>query len=395
MHTAIQFGAGNIGRGFMGQLFFEAGYQTVFVEKNDEIVHLISERAGYPLRLLDAYSKKEIDLAIHNVDALDFGDATQIAIGFADAEVAGTAVGVENLESIAPLIALGVRNRMETSNGPIDIYLCENSYAAASTLKSAVLDPLSRAEKQWTEENVGFVGTAVARMVPTSRDRFKNIDPLFVVADSYHKLPFDQKATRAALPPIEGLVPASNFKAEVERKLFTHNLGHAVLGYVGYLKGYSYVHEALLDPDLGQLFDGALSETAAALTKKYPQDIDREEHQKTLADVRVRFSNPLIMDTVQRVSRDPLRKLAPEDRLIGSANMCLSNGVFPSNIACACGAALCYDYPDDPGALRLQHIISTEGVEKALQQVAGIEADSELGAKILGAYQELRNRHRR
>ena len=389
MKVALQFGAGNIGRGFMGQLFFEAGYHTVFVEHNRQVVDLITTRGRYTLRLLDAYTKHETDMTIDEIEALGTDQSAEVADVFARAVVVGTAVGVENLKAIAPLIAAGIRKRRKENAGPVDIYLCENSYAAHIALKESVFALLGDTERGWAEANIGFAGTSVARMVPAPSDRFKGIDPLFVAADSYHKLPFDGKAVRAPQPPIEGMAPVSNFRAEVERKLFTHNLGHAALGYIGFLKGYSYVHEPFEDPYLSAIFTGALEETAQALIKMYPRDLDAQEHREILKDVCIRFSNPMIMDTVTRVARDPLRKLGPEDRLIGSAKLCLAHEVFPQNIGFICGAAYCYDYPEDPAAMKLQALITELGMEETLRKVSGVDPVSRLGKTIIASYREL------
>jgi mannitol-1-phosphate 5-dehydrogenase len=350
---------------------------------------LINQRGRYPLRLLDAYTKKEIDMAITGIEALGTDQAAPVAEAFARAEVVGTAVGVENLKAIAPLMAAGIRARRRRKPAPVDVYLCENSYGAARALEEAVFAQLEKADRSWAEGHVGFAGTSVARMVPAPSDRFKGLDPLFVVADSYHQLPFDGKAVRAPQPPIEGMAPVSNFRAEVERKLFTHNLGHAALGYIGYLKGYSYVHEPFDDEYLSGIFTGALEETAQALVKMYPLDLDPGKHREILKDVRIRFSNPMIQDTVTRVARDPLRKLGPEDRLIGSARLCLAHDVFPEYIAFICGAAYCYDYPEDPAAVKLQGLIGDLGIAKTLEQVSGVDPESRLGEKIIASYREL------
>jgi mannitol-1-phosphate 5-dehydrogenase len=389
MKTAVQFGAGNIGRGFMGQLFCEAGYRTVFVEHDRRLVGLLAESGRYPLRLLDAYTKQERDMTISGVTALATDRVEAVAAALADAEVAATAVGVENLKAIAPLLAAGIRARRARGDVPLDVYLCENSFGAAATLREAVRADLDPPDRQWADAHVGFAGTSVARMVPAPSDRFKGIDPLFVVADSYHKLPYDGKAVKAPQPPVEGMYPVANFRAEVERKLFTHNLGHAAMGYIGWLKGYTYVHEPFADLELLAIFTGALRETAQALVKMYPHDIDPREHEEILKDVTVRFSNPMIMDTVARVARDPLRKLAPGDRLVGSAQMCLSHGVFPATIAVVCGAAFRYDNPGDPAAQRLQAMIGEKGIGEVLRAVSGVDPDSPLGRGIVAAYGDL------
>jgi mannitol-1-phosphate 5-dehydrogenase len=276
----------------------------------------------------------------------------------------------------------------------VDIYLCENVLDAAESLRRAVCGLLGPTYEEWVEENVGFVGTSVARMVPAASGRFGSSDPLFVVADSYHKLPYDGKAVRADQPPIVGMKPVRNFKAEVERKLFTYNLGHAALAYLGHLKGYSYVHEPFGDGDLMPIVEGSLDETGKTLLAMYPEDLDPAGHEEVREDIRVRFSNPLLMDTVQRVGRDPLRKLGPSDRLVGSAKLCLSHGVFPRNIATVCGAALLYDHPEDPDALALKSRIESQGMEKTMFEVSGVEPTSDFGKAVAGAYRELREKRK-
>ncbi|MCF7929003.1 MAG: hypothetical protein K9L68_08935 [Spirochaetales bacterium] len=389
MKTAVQFGAGNIGRGFMGQLFWEAGYKIYFVEYGKELVAMLNEAGKYPLRLLDAYSKKEIDMTIDRFEAVTTDETERVAEIFADAEVAGTAVGVRNLEAIAPLVIAGIRRRKERDAGPVDIYLCENVYGAGDMLKEHVLKELSGEESEWAEKNIGFIGTSVARMVPAADKRFEKEGPLFVVADSYHKLPYDGPARRAKEPPIDGIYPVSNFRAEVNRKLYTHNLGHAAMGYLGYLKGYSYVHEPFHDEYISGIFDGALKETAQTLVKMYPDAIDPDEHREIIQDVHVRFGNPLLMDSLPRVARDPMRKLGPNDRLVGSAKMCMEYGVFPEYIAIVCGAALHFDYPDDPKAQELQTLIREKGVAETLKEVSEVDPESDFGKKVVQAYEDL------
>jgi mannitol-1-phosphate 5-dehydrogenase len=391
---AIQYGAGNIGRGFMGQLFWEAKYHTTFIESRKDIVRLLNERKKYPLKLLDAYSRKEIDLSIDNIDCLEADNEKAIAESVSKADIIGTAVGVKILKLIAPFLAKGLKERKGENPRPVDIYLCENTLEASNILKEAVFEYLTPEEINWAEDNVGFVGTVVARMVPPTSDRFGIKDPLFTVADSFHKLPVNKKNIRAFLPEIQGIEPVNNFTAEFERKLFTHNLGHAVMGYLGYLKNYTYVHEPFDDKFIRPIYDRALDETSQALINKYPQDITAENQKSIRKDVDIRFSNPMIMDTVYRVARDPVRKLGPDDRLIGSVKLCIENGVFPENIAYVCGAAFNYNYSNDETAKKLEYMIQKNGIEKTVETVSEINVESKFGKKIIESYCDIKKKRK-
>jgi mannitol-1-phosphate 5-dehydrogenase len=181
-----------------------------------------------------------------------------------------------------------------------------------------------------------------------------------------------------------------NFTAEVERKIFTHNLGHAGLAYVGYLRGHTCIHETFDDHFVRSVFDGALDETTEALLQRYPADLDRREHMEIRKDVCVRFSNPLLKDAITRVARNPIRKLGRDDRIIGAADLCRSQGIAPGHIATICAAALCYDCPEDADAMHVQALIREQGVAKTLKQISGVEPTSDFGQQVLSQYDSLR-----
>jgi len=401
--VAVQFGAGNIGRGFMGQLLWEAGYSIVFVESHKPLVDALNRAGKYPLKLLDAQSQREIDLTISDIRAVYADDREAAAEALLHADLIGTAVGVQNLAHIAPVLTEGLIKRYQAGEKPVDIYLCENLLNAADELKGHVRKhsgkaadmPGSRGKggaaslSSYIDENVGFVGTVVARMVPNVGERFAGEHALLVVADSYHRFPFDGTAAKAPKPHIEGMYPVNHFGAEVERKLFTYNMGHAALAYLGYLKGCTFVHEPFEDPFLMEIFQGALDETCDAVLAKYPDVFTSDDQKKIRQDIDLRFGNPMIQDSVQRVGRDPIRKLGPDDRLVGSARLCISQKIFPSRVAQVCGAALQYANPDDPGAVKLQSMIKDSGLEEVLRSVSGVDPGSDLGQSIISSYNKL------
>jgi mannitol-1-phosphate 5-dehydrogenase len=384
----LQFGAGNIGRGFMGQLFREAGCEVVFVESDANLVRLLNERGSYPLRLLDAYRKETVEEIIEGIRAIPAQDREAVVSAFGEAHWVGTAVGINNYPAIAPLLAEGIRWRKEKAAFPCDIYLCENDLAAHTKMREALTPYLDDTLQAWMEENIGFVRVSVARMVP-GKGKVAG-DPLLLVADAYREFSYDEKARRAPLPSLSSMRAVHHFGAEFERKIYIYNLGHAVLAYLGYLRRYRYVHEGFDDEWISRVFDGALRETTEALFRKYPGVFHQEEHAHVLEDVRIRFGNPLLQDPIYRVARDPLRKLGPSDRLAGSALLCVQEGVFPENIATACAAALLYDFPEDAGAGALQEFIRVKGVEATLSEITSIEPQSPLGRRIIEEYYRLK-----
>ena len=168
MKTAVQFGAGNIGRGFMGQLLWEAGFRTVFVDADRRLVELLNAHGAYTLRLLDAYSQREVELRIDRFEALghellefdqlDVGDHPQVEQAIAGAELIGTAVGVKNLPLIAPVMATGIRSRCERGGPPVDVWMCENLLGAAGILQKP-LSCLGERERRIRGDRRGANGT--------------------------------------------------------------------------------------------------------------------------------------------------------------------------------------------------------------------------------------------
>jgi len=389
---AVQFGAGNIGRGLMGQLFWESGFETVFIDANPSLVDQLNRRGSYPLRVLDAYSRRIRELTIGRFRALAADQEDAIAEAIAEARVVATAVGVANLDAIAPRLAAGIRRRYEREGGPLDIYLCENMLGAAALLSEKTINLLDEPVRAWARGNIGFAGTSVARIVGGAGARSSQDDPLLVVADAHRDIPYDGKAIRAHNLDLEGFHAVDNFKAEVERKIFTHNIGHAALAYLGYLRGHTYIHETFDDDFVSSVFDGALDETTEALLRRYPADLDHREHMEIRKDVRVRFGNPLLKDAIVRVAKDPIRKLGRDDRIIGAAELCRSQGIAIDHIATVCAAALCYDCPEDAHAVRLQTMIQEQGLPQTLRQISGVEPAGDFGQKVITQYHSLRAR---
>ncbi len=377
MNTAVHFGAGNIGRGFLGQLYWQSGWETVFVDVVDEVVSALNERRAYTLQIVDEQCRA---LTIDHVRALHGRDVEAVAEAIAACDLASTAVGVRALPHIVPSLAAGLARRAERSAEPLNVVVCENLLDAARTLREAVLNAAPPHARAFIAERVGFVSTVVSRMVPVVPEHVRARDPLYVAVEAYCTLPVDAAAFVGGPPPIQGFLPVANIAAHEERKLFCHNCGHALCAYVGYQKGLAYIAEAVVEPAVRQIVTGGLAETGRALIAKH--GFDPAEHARHVDDLLRRFANRSLGDTVARVARDPIRKLGRHDRLIGAALLCLDNGVPPLHIIEGVRAALAYDEATDPEAARLQEMLRSRGLEAVLQQVCGLRPGEPLFERI-------------
>jgi len=388
--TVVQFGAGNIGRGFMGQLWTEGGYEVVFVDVDEQLVQALNARRGYPIRFVESDGHEERVLG--PVRAVNGRDVPAVADALARCAFACTAVGVNVFAHLAPTLAAGVAARAARNPSvPLNVLCCENQAGAGALLRAAVASALPPEEPvhSYFAGRVAFVDASVGRMVPAQTSALRAEDPLLVAAEPYHDLPIDGSAWLGPLPAIPGLHPKNNFAGYVARKLFTHNGGHALLAYLGYLRGHATIWQAAEDAALIRALRGAWDETGAALVAAW--GFDPAEQRRHEDDLLRRFRNRALGDTIERVARDPLRKLRPDDRLVGGALLCLERGITPVHVCRGIAAALRYDAPDDPTAGRVRGEVAGGGVRGALQTLCGLAEDSPLAALVASAYEDLEN----
>lgn len=379
MPKLVQFGAGNIGRGFVGQLFSDAGYVVVFVDVRPELVAALNARHSYPLRFAGPARHEEREVG--PVRAVDGRDRESFAREVAEADLACTAVGIAALPHLAPAVALGLRRRAAAGNtAPLDLLLCENQLHVGAQFQQLVAAHLPPAERTLLER-VGFVETVVSRMVPELSPEERAADPLRVVVEDYDRLPVDSLAFRGPVPQVPGLEPTDALEAQFERKLYTHNLGHAVAAYLGHAAGLTYIHEAVADPGIAACVRGAMAEAGVGLVARWGFPVaEQRAHAEQLMR---RFANPELRDTVARVGHDPLRKLRPDDRLIGAGRLACEHGVEPRNIAAGIVAALRFTAPGDLAALELQRRLADSSPAGILRDVCGLALDHPLARLVL------------
>src|SRR5260221_227830 len=227
--TAVQFGAGNIGRGFLAQLFHESGLEVVFVDVVTPIVDALNLRRAYTIQIVGSGAQS---VPIDHVRALNGRDRVRVATEIARAEILCTAVGANALPHLAPALAAGLLARHKGSGLPVNVLLCENLHDAAALLRREVSAHLPAKDSEAVLEKTGFVQAVVSRMVPLQTEADRRADPLAIRVEAYKRLPVDGAALVCPLPELVGVEPVEPFAAYVERKLYVHNCAHAVLRYL-------------------------------------------------------------------------------------------------------------------------------------------------------------------
>ena len=385
--TAVIFGAGNVGRGFIGQIFSESGYGITFVDIDEPLIAALNARHAYTIRLVDSEDTAEVTVA--PVRALHAREMEAAAEALAGADIAATAVGVRALLHIAPLVAAGIARRATAAKaGPLNVIICENLKDAARTFHHMVVERVQAAHQAYLQAHVGFVDTVIGRMVPPPTPEMRAQDPSLIAVEPYKELPVDRAGFAGTIPEIVGMEPCDNFVAYTARKLYVHNCGHAMLAYLGYLRGHAFCHQALEDTAIRPLFERALDESKRGIVAAY--GVDPAWLDAHVADITRRLANRALGDTIARLGRDPLRKLGPADRLVGAARLAEGAGVAPGALSWGIAAGYCFDDPDDPLAVTLQRRIASDGLADVLADVSGIQADEPLAGLVQDRYHKLR-----
>lgn len=376
---ALHFGAGNIGRGFIGKLLGDAGIQLTFADVNQTVLDALNARHSYQVHVVG--EQKQID-TVANVNAVSsIGD--EVITLIADVDLVTTAVGPVVLERIAPAVAKGlVLRRTNGNEKPLNIIACENMVRGTSQLKAHVMKALSEDDQAWVEQYVGFVDSAVDRIVPPSESATN--DPLEVTVETFSEWIVDKTQFKGDLPNIPGMELTDNLMAFVERKLFTLNTGHAITAYLGQLAGHQTIRDAILDEKVRAVVKGAMDESGAVLIKRYGFDADK--HAAYIQKILGRFENPYLKDDVERVGRQPLRKLSAGDRLIKPLLGTIEYGLPHQNLVEGIAAAMHYRSAEDPQAQELEKLLAEKGPQATLAEISGLDANSDVVAQAVKAF---------
>ncbi len=319
MQRVTVFGAGAVGRGFIGEIFSDAGWHVTFVEPADDLVETL--RSGsYPHETVtSAATQRKL---VGNCTAIHSHHTDAVVEAVAHADAIFTCVGAANLPAVASVLAAGLGRRARERGGSIDVYLAENLPQADSVMRG-----LLEAEPGGDQmDTVGLVKTSIGRMIPVSTEEQRRQNPAFVAVEPFRELPFDRSACRAPVPDVPDMVSRRDvsFAYYADRKLYLHNMGHCVTAFAGELAGYDEIAPAIADPRVRAIVEPAMTAMAQAIALEYHQPV--EEVQAHADDLIRRFGNTALHDTVERVGRDPQRKLQRGDRLLGALDLAARHG---------------------------------------------------------------------
>ena len=364
MKKFIMYGAGNIGRGFIGQTFSDAGYKVGFIDINMEVINALNAKNEYPVNIVT--SERNEEKLVKHVYGIDGKDVELVASEIASCDMMATAIGVNVLKFIAKPIAKGIERRANTSGTPLNIIICENLIGADEYLKGLILNEIPEL-KDFVNDKVGFIEASIGRMVPVMTEEKKAGNPLRVYVEPYNILPVDKASFKGEIPTdVKNLYPFSPFNLFIQRKLFMHNMSHALSAYLGYLRGYEYIYQAIEDYDIKYVALRALICSALAIAKENGVEVEGLiSHAENLL---YRFTNVALADTVERVGKDTKRKLGANDRLIGALKLCEKHNIDGTYICIGIASGLMFSPQADESATEVSGYAKENGVKETLKK---------------------------
>tara|TARA_R110002050_G_scaffold91784_6_gene192524 strand:- start:2809 stop:4023 length:1215 start_codon:yes stop_codon:yes gene_type:complete len=392
--SILIFGAGKIGRSFVGQLFGLSGYEVVFSDIDLKLVQALNQRKSYPVVIK---GEKQETLIVPNVRAISAFNKEQMIRETSQASILAVSVGKNALEKVIPFIGEGLKKRFQYDRYlPLDIIIAENLRSGSAFFYQKLSYYLPNGYP--LDRLVGLVETSIGKMVPiiTQDDLCK--DPLMVFAEPYNDLIVDKKGFKGPIPEVVGLCPKENIKAWVDRKAFIHNLGHATTAYFGAFKypEATYIYEVLNDSEVYQFVKEVMLQSATVLQELYPDDFSSGDLQEHIEDLLFRFQNKSLKDTIFRVGRDRMRKLGADDRFVGIIRLATSYGMGYGKILKAMAYAFDFQGTDENGNRAAQDVLfnnyKSKGLDFVLQEVCGFDPkkDQKLVAQLKQYYAELK-----
>lgn len=385
---AVHFGAGNIGRGFIGYLQYNSGYEVTFIDISDFLVNEINKHKNYTVITLSTSENKE---EVKNVKAIHLYDTEALEKAISEADLITTSIGANNLTSTGNVLRGLLEKRVQVNTKELDIIACENALFATDILKKAIFDGASAELTEYLQEKVGFPNSAVDRIVPNV-----NIEkelPIDVAVEDFYEWDIEKNKIKIN-SEIKGAEYVDNLGPYLERKLFLLNGAHATIAYIGYLKGYKFIHEAVTkDEFIRNTAIGFHDEGIIALSVKH--GINVEELANYSKKIIGRFENSYLQDELSRVGRDPVRKLSANDRLVTPLKLCYELKIEADNILTGIAAGFLFDSEDDEKAQGIQKDIKTNGIAKTVSSITGLSEDNIIVADIVKKYEKLKSEYRK
>ncbi len=374
---AVHFGAGNIGRGFIGAVLQDAGYHVVFADVNAEVISSLNSARQY--RVIEIGEGGETHEYKNFTAVNSMLEPERLRQELSTADLITTSVGANVLPRIAPAIAEALL--MRRAQSPVVVMACENAVNATDLLAEEI------SKYGVDHAQVIYCNTAVDRIVPMQDVKLAPD----VEVEVFSEWVIEDKNLKSPLP-ISAAKFVPDLQPFIERKLYTVNTGHCAIAYLGQRSGLMTISTALRDPDIERAVSEVLQETSRALELKH--GFQKSEQQEYVQKTLKRLRNPLLDDLIVRVGRDPIRKISRAERIIGPALILAEAGEESKALMNVLEAALEFDIPDDQTNLDLQQHLQSLNASDFVTLYMGLSPSDAIWSDALLATEIAKNKQR-
>lgn len=345
-------GAGKTGRGFLARLVKEGGAEIAFIDKDEALVKKLSEAGKYKISF---FSDRE-DMEISGYSASTWENAD-----ISDSDFILVSVGGGNLSDVGHAL-----KGLMTEDKAYTVITAENSSAPAKKLSEAI--------------GLDNVNVSESTVFCTTTD-----SGLDISSENYPYLQCNADLLGGFEPGIPGIRPIAGFGDFLKRKLYTYNAASCVIAYIGYVKGYSDYADAANDMEILTLLDKNYDVTNKVLCEVFGYSWAEQVEFSMLS--REKFTSRAIKDTVARNGRDPLRKLADGERIMGPMKLIYSCGKNPDVLIKTAACALLFDGEGEEKWNEAKHKLGINGI---MTSVMGLSPGEELFKRILSEYEKIK-----
>ena len=379
--NAVIFGGGKIARGFIAHLLYRSGYHITIVELNEALVRSLNQNGRYYVNVM---GNQDACQWVTNYECISLKDTEAIARALEKADIVFTSVGGKNLDSLAHTIAEAyVLAASRLGDRKFTIITCENWKNPAKQLRESLCAELDGTKwREFFEQNVGVSEAVIMRSGVEATEEIRRIDENAVSVTSFWELPVDRTRMAGELPEFEGVVYQDDFDSFLQRKLYTFNTTNATIAYLGQLRGIGLLADAANDPEILKIVHQVHDEINPAIAREMGGTL---EEQCRFAEKALRkYQDISVTDFTERHARDPLRKLGPSDRIVGTLRLVEKHGLPIRGLATTLAAALYYPVPDDQdsSAVRLKEMREEAGITRVLEDICGIGSEEPLAQAV-------------
>lgn len=378
MKNVLIVGAGRLGKGFVGETFFNAGWSISFLDSDPKVIEELKNKGRYTVRVhkTDAV----VDNVVKGYEAFNTDDSYEVMDKFLQTDLIMFPLYPKDFESAAKYLSKCFEKQYEQYPDKKKTLIClTNKNHIIPQITKYFRENLDNVEtRNWFDKHVIIRDSIVRRSTDAETNYSTNLITTAVASLLI------QSPVSVDFSDVKWLELRENIGMLKDIKVFTINGPHAATAYYGYLKGYETIPEASNDLDIAQLIKGVHDTTVEAVMKEYP--VTREEIKELEYLPEAKNEMP---DSISRVAYDPIRKLSPHDRFMGVVDLCKKHNLNYDAITKAMACGFAYKNTDDKNSLEIQSSIQKKGIEETVARYIGEESNDEVVVKIVQEYREL------